>query len=427
MRITIVAVGSLGDVQPCVALGEGLLRSGLTVRIATYRTFADLVSKHGLEFAPVAGDPRQAMQDRSGQRWLESGRSFLSFIRRLRSLSTFESLRDSLDDTTVACQGSDAILYTPLGAAGYHVAEAMGVPTIYLVLQPVSRSRKTPSIFMPSLPLGGAYNRLTYFLVEQMLWQAVRVPFNQWRQETLGLDPMGLSGPFDRLYRDKQIFLYGFSERVVPRRTDWPEWHHTTGYWFLRRQESWSPPADLVTFLSKGPMPISIGFGSMTGQITRRLADLAIRAVQKSGQRAVLLGGWAPLGQVDLPASICALEFAPHEWLFPRMAAVVHHGGAGTTAAGLRAGVPSVLVPFFGDQPFWGRRVHALGVGTRPIMRSRLTVQRLTEAIARATTDQAMQARASRLGEEIRSEDGVANAVEIVRATLLEKDVPAKG
>jgi sterol 3beta-glucosyltransferase len=418
MHVTIVAVGSLGDVRPCVALGEGLLRSGVDVRLATYSTFADLVGRHDLEFAPIAGDPRQAMEDRSGQRWLASGRSFARFMSRMRSLATFESLRRSLDDTVQACQGTDAILYTPLGSAGYHIAEGMDVPSLYLSLQPTTRSRTTPSIFMPALPLGGLYNRLTYFLVEQMLWQAVRVPFNRWRQETLGLQPVPLSGPFNRLYRDKQPFLYGFSPLVVQRQSDWPAWHHTTGYWFLRSDDDWKPSPDLVRFLSKGPMPVSIGFGSMSGQITRRLAEIAIEAVNASGQRAVLLGGWASLGDEHLPESVCAVAFAPHAWLFPRMAAVVHHGGAGTTAAGLRAGVPSIVVPFFGDQPFWGRRVHDLGVGPEPIMRSGLTVDKLTQAIAQATSDQSMQARASRLGEGIRAENGVAEAVAIIRRIL---------
>jgi sterol 3beta-glucosyltransferase len=212
--------------------------------------------------------------------------------------------------------------------------------------------------------------------------------------------------------------LYGFSPLVVQRQSDWPAWHHTTGYWFLRSDDDWKPSPDLVRFLSKGPMPVSIGFGSMSGQITRRLAEIAIEAVNASGQRAVLLGGWASLGDEHLPESVCAVAFAPHAWLFPRMAAVVHHGGAGTTAAGLRAGVPSIVVPFFGDQPFWGRRVHDLGVGPEPIMRSGLTVDKLTQAIAQATSDQSMQARASRLGEGIRAENGVAEAVAIIRRIL---------
>jgi sterol 3beta-glucosyltransferase len=414
MHITVVALGSRGDVQPCVALGVGLRQAGYEVRIATYGVFADFVGHYGLEFAPVAGDPRQAMEGQAGQQWLESGKSLVKFVRRMRGLSTFESLNQGLNDTVEACRGTDAILYTVLGAAGYHVAESMNVPAIYLLLQPFSRSREIPSIFAPILPLGGVYNRWTYVVAEQLFWQMVRVPVNHWRRETLKLKPIPFGGPFDMLYQKQAPFIYGFSRYVVPQPHDWPDWHHITGYWFLNGAEKWSPPPELLRFLSGGPKPIYIGFGSMSGHLARHLADLAIEAVTMSKQRAVLLGGWAAVHDLDLPDSIYMMESAPHVWLLPRMAAVVHHGGAGTTAAGLRAGVPSVIIPFFGDQPYWGRRIDAFGAGPKPILRSDLTARRLADAIIQAVTDQSMQSRSATLGEKIRGEDGVARAVEII-------------
>jgi UDP:flavonoid glycosyltransferase YjiC (YdhE family) len=213
-------------------------------------------------------------------------------------------------------------------------------------------------------------------------------------------------------------YLYGYSPSVVPRPDDYPAWHHVSGYWFLDRDPSWSPPDTLVRFLEAGPKPISIGFGSMLGQDTEKLIDLAVRALQDSGQRAVLLGGWAVAGDLALPDSIFHIDAVPHDWLFPRMAAVVHHGGSGTTAAGLRAGVPSIVVPFFGDQPYWGRRVHALGVGPRPIQRKSLTVSKLAEAITMAVEDEGLRQNAAELGERIQAEDGVQSAVDFVSSTL---------
>lgn len=414
MHITIIALGSRGDVQPCVALGEGLRQAGHDVRLASYAVFEALAQEHGLDFATIAGDVRQALDSQSGQKWLESGRSMLKFILGMRNLSTFDGLRRTLDDCVEACRGTNAILYSPLGAAGYHVAEKMGVPSIYVPLQPASRSRMAPSIFAPVLPLGGLYNWSTTIFTEQILWQTARVPFNRWRRETLGLPALPLSGPFGRLYRDRQPFIYGYSEQVCPRPADWPAWHHITGYWFLQRKPGWSPPASLEAFLAEGPKPVCIGFGSMSGALTRQLAKLAVEATTASEVRSVLLGGWSAADDTDLPKDVIALDSAPHDWLFPRMAAVVHHGGAGTTAAGLRAGVPSILVPFFGDQPFWARRVYALGVGPKPVMRSRLTVERLSQALSEATTDEAMRDRACDLGERIRAEDGVANAVGLI-------------
>jgi sterol 3beta-glucosyltransferase len=210
MHITIVAIGSRGDVQPCVALGLELRQAGYQVRIATHDIFADLVSRCGLEFALVEGDPRQTMEGRSGQKWLKSGESLVQFVRGMRGLFTFESLKKLLSDTVEACRGTDAVLYTVLGVAGYHVAEMLKVPSLYVLLQPLSRTREHPSILSPALPLGGGYNWLTHMFSEQLVWQMVRVPFNQWRCETLKLEPMPFRGPFDRLYEQQTSFTYWF-------------------------------------------------------------------------------------------------------------------------------------------------------------------------------------------------------------------------
>lgn len=418
MHITMVALGSRGDVQPMVALGQGLSRSGHQVRIASYAAFEEWVRRHGLEFARIEGDPRQALDDQAGQDWQESGRNFLRFSQGMRRLATYQDLEKSLADTIAACDGTEAVLYTVLGAAGYHVAEKLGVPSIYLLLQPLSRSRFAPSIFMPALPLGGSYNRWTHRMVEQTAWRMVQPIYDRWRRNALGLQPMPKSGPFDGLYAARHPFVYGFSSLVVPPQPDWPAWHHTTGYWFLERDAGWTPPPEWVAFLEAGPPPVSIGFGSMSGPLARRLLALSVEAVQRSGLRAVLLGGWATAAREGMPDSILVLDSVPHDWLFPRVAAVVHHAGAGTTAAGLRAGKPTVAVPFMGDQPYWGRRVHALGVGPKPIQRSELTVGKLADALTRVTTDPAMRERAAALGEALRQEDGVANAVRIINTYL---------
>jgi len=414
MHITIIAIGSLGDVQPYVALGAGLKRAGYQVRIATYGSFAPLVGRHGLEFARVEGDPRRIMEEPVGQEWLESGRSPLGFLRGLRRLFTFESLRRTLDDVTRACHGTDAILFSSLGIAGYDVAEMLHVPSLYVPLQPVSRTREMPHFLAPALPLGGGYNWWTHVATEELFWQMTRVPVNRWRRESLKLEPLSFKGAFDLLYRERTPFVYGFSQCVVPRPRDWPDWHHITGYWLLDGSDDWSPPAGLVDFLASGPKPIYIGFGSMSGRTARRLADLAVEAVTLAKQRAVLLGGWARAHERDLPAHVHAIESAPHGWLFPRVAAVVHHGGAGTTGSGLRAGVPSVITPFFGDQPYWGQRVHVLGVGPKPILRTELTAERLAGAITYAVTNESVRCQAAALGEKLRAEDGVGRAVEIV-------------
>jgi UDP:flavonoid glycosyltransferase YjiC (YdhE family) len=203
----------------------------------------------------------------------------------------------------------------------------------------------------------------------------------------------------------------------VPTPADWDASSHVTGYWFLPRQPDWQPPAELLAFLERGPAPVYVGFGSMPSQDAERKTRLVLDAVAQSGQRAILATGWGGLAQASAPPGVFVLDSAPHDWLFERCAAVVHHGGAGTTAAGLRAGKPSVICPFFGDQPFWGRRVHALGAGPQPIPQKKLTAAALAGAMRAAATDPGMAGRAAALGEGIRQEDGVARAVALITGT----------
>ena len=224
-----------------------------------------------------------------------------------------------------------------------------------------------------------------------------------------------------RMLAGEWPMIAGYSPAVFPKPTDWPAWVHVTGYWFLNAEAGWQPPAALVDFLQAGPAPVYIGFGSMAGRNPEQRAETAIKALERSGQRGILLTGWGGLQAGDLPDFVFAVDSVPHDWLFPQMAAVVHHGGAGTTAAGLRAGAPTVIVPFFGDQPFWGRRVAELGVGTRPIAQKQLSVERLAAAIRTAACDLDMRRRAQELSQRIGREDGIGRAVEVFHARIAEE------
>ena len=246
------------------------------------------------------------------------------------------------------------------------------------------------------------------------MWQLFRPWANAARHDVLGLPPLPMLEPFGELDRRGCPLLYGFSETVVPRSPDWPDWVHVTGYWFLDRSPGWQPPLALQRFVEAGPPPVFVGFGSMTDRDPAATLALTAEALAAVGQRGVLAadatGGVRP-GSV--PDHVFPLATGvPHDWLFPRMAAVVHHGGAGTTASGLRAGRPSVLVPHFADQPFWARRVTDLGAGPRPIPRRRLSARRVAEAIHQATADPRMRERGEILGQRIRAEHGVARAAD---------------
>ena len=232
---------------------------------------------------------------------------------------------------------------------------------------------------MPGPRLGGAFNWWTHRLTGQFLWESLRPAFNRARHDELDLPPLPAHRVERQFFSERWHILYGYSPTLVPRPNDWGDRVHVTGYWFLDRPAQWQPPAHLVDFLTAGPPPIYIGFGSMQLDDASAVTAMAIDALARTRQRGVLLTTRGGLAGDHLPNHVIGVESAPHDWLFPRMSAIVHHGGAGTTAATVRAGVPSVVVPFFADQPFWASRLSELRIAPRPVSRRSLTAARLTQ------------------------------------------------
>ena len=222
-------------------------------------------------------------------------------------------------------------------------------------------------------------------------------------------------GPYKSSRLNQNPILYGFSPSVIPSPADWGSNSHVTGYWYLDSPDDWTPPKELIAFIDADSPPIYVGFGSMSNRNPAEVANLIVKALELSKQRGIILSGWGGLQKADLPKSVFMVDSVPFSWLFPRVAAVVHHGGAGTTAYGLRAGIPSIVVPFFADQPFWGHLVAKLGVGPKPIPRKKLTAERLAKAIDIAVADQTMRQCAVDLGSRIQAEDGVSRAVEVIQ------------
>ena len=355
----------------------------------------------------------ELMQTPEGKAAL-AGKNLLGTIRKL-----MPTLRHVLEEEWLAAQGADAIVYHPKTLGGHHIAEKLGVPA-FLSL-PVPMYSPTCVFPNPALPvgnLGGFFNKLSYVAFLRLITAPYHRMINRWRRETLRLPPRSFTAS-DLWLRGRPVRrMYCYSPHVVPDPADWDGSSAATGYWFLDGPDSWRPPAELVEFLASGPPPVYVGFGSMAGRDPEKTTSVVLAALKDSGQRGVLATGWGGISSSDVPDTMFVLGAAPHDWLFPRMAALVHHGGAGTTGAGLRAGKPTIICPFFGDQPFWGRRVAALGVGPKPIPQRRLTADRLAQAIHLATTDDGMQRRAADLGEKIRAEQGVARAVRIISNEL---------
>lgn len=417
MRIVLFGAGSQGDIQPCIRLGKGLQQVGLQIRLAAPQNFASLAKNAGLPFCPLHGDVQQIMAGETGQKYMESGganpiQSILAMRKMLKPVA-LQMAEDALE----ACRQSDALItlavFAPLGAT---IAEICGIPLILVEPTPVLPTRDFPAPGWPiQKNLGGWHNRLSGFAMLEVIWQWYRPFVNEFRQR-FGLQPLRGANFYHTL---TSIPLLGaYSPAVIRSAQDWPGSVHLTGYYFDEAQTDWQPSPDLQAFLDEGKPPIYIGFGSMAGRDPQRFAEIVLRALAKSGQRGILATGWGGLSTLDVPENVFILKEAPHGWLFPRMAAVVHHGGAGTTAEGLRAGMPSVVVPFIVDQLFWGKRVQGLGTGPEPIPARKLTAANLAEAIDRVVNDPNMRERAETLGRAIRAENGVQTAVGIIRQHL---------
>jgi sterol 3beta-glucosyltransferase len=416
MQITINAFGTRGDVQPYIALGEGLKQSGHDVRLFTHNIFEGFVRNHDLEFYPMQLDPRTIVIQQDLAAIGNNPFKFMSWLR--------ENYRDTMQEmfreTEKADRDADLIINSLLSNAGYHVAQKYKLPVLSAYLQPVWPSRFIQSVGSPPppgwLPLRHLYNYYSSRFYTQMFFQLLRPLVNESRRNVLGIKPLSFSYYWGIDIRPLPQ-LYGYSPAVLPKPPDWGDEIEIAGYWFLDQLEGYQPAPELLHFLSAGPPPVYVGFGSMVDHERAAIIAIIVEALQKAECRGILLGGWAELGSGDLPDSIFLVDQVPHEWLFPQVAAVVHHGGAGTSAAGFRAGVPSITIPFFGDQFFWGWRASQLGVGLPSIPRKELTADKLAVAIRQALSDGGLRDRAEALGERIRQEDGVKRAVDYIENT----------
>ncbi|MEJ2146320.1 MAG: glycosyltransferase [Acidobacteriota bacterium] len=420
MRTLILTLGTRGDVQPYVALGKGLSAAGHSVTICTCTPFETLVTSHGLGYAFMNDDLIQFMHSDDGKmamertgNWWQALRTGMKLLPKVGAMQR-RQIHDLWESTKAV--DPDLILFHPKALGASDFAERLNVPCVFAFYLPMYvPTGDFSAMGIPDLKLGRRYNRLTYRVIDLATRSATGKYAREWRREH-GL-PSKRRGRFlERTNGDPIPALHAYSPSVIPRPSDWPETADVTGYWFLDRNDGWRPDADLEAFLSSGEPPVYFGFGSIFGRDPAGLTRVILDAIRKTGSRAIIARGWGGLDpeSFDLPGTVLKIDSAPHDWLFPRVSAVVHHGGCGTTAAGLRAGRPTLVCPLFGDQPFWGRKIQSLGAGPAPIPQKRLTVESLSSALHELTTDASIRAKADSLGQKIRSEDGVANAVDFI-------------
>ncbi|OAD08859.1 glycosyltransferase family 1 protein [Mucor lusitanicus CBS 277.49] len=405
LHFTCITIGTRGDVQPYIALCKGLMKEGHRCRIATHDEFKDWIEEHGIEFRTVGGDPGELMRI-----CVENNFFSVNFV--VEGLRLFKDWIDELLTLSwKAVQGTEIIIESPSAMIGVHMAEALRVPYFRSFPMPMTRTRSFPHPFAtPNNPKGRLYNDMTYVLFDHAVWRAIAARTNAFRKTTLGIPATS----YEKLEVWKIPYLYSFSPSIVPSPLDWLDWIHCTGYWFLDNpQTGWTPDPELKAFIeaSDARPIVYIGFGSIIVSDPVGITRVIIESVLLSNVRAIVSRGWssrhkqgAVSEEADMlsrhPGTIMSVQSVPHDWLFPKIRAVVHHGGAGTTAAGLRAGRPTIIKPFFADQFFWGERVEEMGIG-RCI--KNLTVDNLSAALRVVSTDENMLKVANRVGQKIRA------------------------
>lgn len=401
MRVLMITPGTRGDVVPMAGLGSKLQTFGFDVAIAANAAYAPLVTAAGCEHLELPGDMSHLVNPAAPGKKTTGA----DLRRYMRELGDYMDL--AATGTLAAAEaGADVILVNAIAPYAYDVAEALGIPAVGAHLQPTEPSAAyAPVVLGSARSLGPVGNKLMGSLIS-----AGKAPYDTPSariRQSLSLPKRSRAASERARRRANHTVLHGISPTVFPRPADWRSGLTQTGYWWPQAEPGWQPSAELVDFLADGPPPVFIGFGSSAALDT----DFMLDSARYAGVRAVLQG----VQNVSVPDAI-SIGSVPHEWLFPRMAAVVHHAGAGTAAAGLRAGVPTVSVPIYTDQPFWAKRITSLGAGPQPVPYKQLTTERLANAITQATTTPGYAARSRQLATDLATEDGIAPVVTALRA-----------
>jgi len=418
-RIALCTIGTQGDVQPYLSLAIALQERGYSVVLGASEDFKDMVEGYGIEFHSLGASIQNFLQ----QSRFENAMSQSMLINGPSLLRQGQQIVDTAARHAWSmCQGADAIILNMNTSFGIDIAEALGIPAIMSALQPLNSTSEFPlCMYYDGSDFGKAFNRLTYtaMTVQQIYYN---LPRNKLRRELMGLESRMMGGLFRNTDGSPLTTLYAYSPTVSPRPRDWPKTAIVTGYWNLYDRNNWQPSPEFRRFLSEGEAPVYIGFGSMPFGAQRNTQILK-EAVRLWGGRAVVARGWGGINPSDLPDNIFAIEKAPHDKLFRYVSAVVHHGGAGTTAAGLHLGRPTFVVPQAVDQPYWGRRIHELGCGPKPVRLRKLTPEILAEALKDLTGNPLYRHKAADLAEVLEAEDGTGKAIKVIER-VIENYVP---
>lgn len=417
MKIAIITLGTRGDLQPFIALGIGLKNVGYGVKIISSKNEENFVRNYGLQFFPINVDIQKIMEGDKIQE-MTKGDNPIKFI--TSHIKGTKSLKDSMLETQKeiwqGCQDSEILIFHPGMPIPYFIAIEYNKISIMANPFPVISTKEYPSIlFYNGIRLGGLYNLFTHFVFEKLFWTLTKSTIKEFWGNAIKSKMNFSEPPLSQQVKSGMPVINAYSELLFHRPKDWASNIYTTGSWFIQKEPEWKPSSELTNFIKSGRPPLYIGFGSMKDKSQfKKTFDIILKALELSKQRAVVGLGWNSLDYNEsIPEEVFLIDNVPFTWLFPQMAAVVHHGGAGTTATGLYAGKPTIIIPFNADQPAWGRRVYELGVGAKPVPKKKLTAENLASAIIYSLNPKVV-AKAEELGQKFRKEKGVDNAVKII-------------
>lgn len=412
--ISILCTGSRGDYQPYIALAQQLIKLGKDVRITASQSFAPFVSNYGIEVFPIEADLNTLKIDPKLLKEASSADNPLKMLLAFNKMKEYGVLMTK--DYYHACLGSELIIYHPGVTIGYFAAEKLGIPSVLASPFPIHKTKEVLSVVMygktRSNPMTIA---LSYTMIQGMLWLASSSSVKSFWKNEFNVLPKGFSKPYEKHKDARHPALISCSEHIFKRPHDWNEHIHQYGYWFVEEPKEYVPSKVLEDFLKQGDRPVYVGFGSMA--ISGKLEDLgemAIEALRKIGKRGIISGMGSPK---NIGSDMLVVDNVPHTWLFELVEAVCHHGGAGTSAAGFRAGVPSIIIPFSNDQFAWAHRAYDLGIGSKPLPKKELTVDQLTSAVQYALQDTIIS-NAQAMGRKIKQENGAYECAAIIKALI---------
>lgn len=416
MKYTLITIGSEGDVRPYVLLAKELIRRGHQVKIAAFNSFEGLIRENNIDFYPLTGDAKNFIG-----KIMEPNVNGLTYLMHLRSALS-SSIAKLLEDMYLSCEDAQAIVGTFFGTTMYSIAEKKDIPCIQTHFFPIDYNSTMPISSAPIWPLGPLWHKATYRIGHFLISIVEKIYLSSWRKSK-NMRPHKISTTLDNSLKGEYIpTLYAISPSLISKPKEWGEHIHLTGFWVDKKSDAikYTPEAELISFLDKHQKVIYIGFGSMVSGDMDKTLNIVLKAIEEAGVPAIISKGWGGDSlNLQTKDKIYAIGHVPHAWLFDRVTAVVHHGGAGTTAAGLMAGKPTLIVPFGGDQFFWGDRIFKGGLGPKPIPRKKLTVKKLAKGLTKLVDSKDFEIKARELQKDLLKEDGIKSAVDIIEMKTL--------